>query len=95
MSAERKHIVSARVAAEMIGHKVTWFYMHRGSLERAGFPRKDDLLGGWSRAAIEHWLAKRAGLVAQSVEDQERQLMREAINARKTERHAVRYQQTR
>jgi hypothetical protein len=39
-------------------------------------------LGGWSRAGIEQWLAKRAGIVAQSSDDQERERMREAIETR-------------
>jgi hypothetical protein len=50
-------------------------------LERAGFP-KNVLLGGWSRAGIEQWFAKRAGIVAQSSDDQERERMREAIKTR-------------
>jgi predicted DNA-binding transcriptional regulator AlpA len=92
VSAERQHIVRSREIAKMLDRSAGWFYAHRDKLERAGFPKKDALLGGWSRAAIEVWLAKRAGLVAQSADDQERESMREAINARKAKRHAVRHQ---
>jgi predicted DNA-binding transcriptional regulator AlpA len=82
MDAEPRHIVRSRAIAQMLGHSVGWFYAHREKLERAGLPKKDTLLGGWGRAAIEHWLAQRAGLAAQSADDQERERMREAIKAR-------------
>jgi len=81
VSAEPRHIVRSCAIAQMLGHSVGWFYAHRDALERAGFP-KNDLLGGWSRAGIEQWLAKRAGIVAQSSDDQERERMREAIETR-------------
>ena len=38
------------------------FKKKRPDLERAGFPRYDDLLGGWDSAAIEAWFNLRCGL---------------------------------
>jgi hypothetical protein len=97
VTAERSFTIGAKDVAKLIRHdrSAGWFYAHRASLERAGFPKKDPLLGGWSRPAVELWLAKRAGTVAESADDQERQAMREAINAQRTRRHAVRHQPTR
>jgi predicted DNA-binding transcriptional regulator AlpA len=82
LSAEPRHIVRSRAIAQMLGHSVGWFYAHSDALEKAGFPKKT-LLGGWSRAAIEQWLTRRAGLVAQSSDDRERERAWKAINARK------------
>ena len=48
MDAERRHIVRSREIAQMLGHSVGWFYAHRENRERAGFPKKDALLGGSS-----------------------------------------------
>lgn len=53
--------MSAREIAQRIGFSVAWFYEHRKKLEAGGMPKRDDLLGGWHRSAIERWLAIRAG----------------------------------
>lgn len=39
-----------------------WFQENRVQLEKGGFPRKDDLLGGWDSKAIERWMDARSGL---------------------------------
>ena len=48
--------------AEMLGHKVGWFYLHRQKLEREGLPAKDELMNGWYKPAVQAWLDRRAGL---------------------------------
>ena len=44
------------------GRGLSWWYEHRAELEAAGFPKRDDLIGGWSRLAIGRWEAERAGV---------------------------------
>jgi predicted DNA-binding transcriptional regulator AlpA len=56
---------TAQVAA-LMGRKVRWFYVHRAELEKEGFPKRDKLLGGWLRQAVQQWLDKRSGAVPQS-----------------------------
>lgn len=55
---------SQQQVAAYLGHGDQWFADRRAQLERAGFPRKDDLLGGWDREAIDAWLDERSGLRA-------------------------------
>ncbi len=38
----------------------TWWWEHREELEKAGFPQRDPVVGGWPRAAAENWIAERA-----------------------------------
>lgn len=61
-------ILSAAQVAAMPGieRSTAWFYQHLPELERDGFPLKDQLLGGWHRAAVQEWLDRRAGRTAQS-----------------------------
>lgn len=55
---------SMNQVANYLGHGEQWFADRRADLERAGFPRRDDLLGGWDREAIDAWLDERSGLRA-------------------------------
>ena len=64
---ERGQVTNAAGVADMIGgYSEAWFYGHRKRLEADGFPKRDDLLGGWHKAAVEAWLARRSGVVPQS-----------------------------
>jgi predicted DNA-binding transcriptional regulator AlpA len=92
---EEGHVLTARRVAVLIGRSVSWFYAHRKDLERAGFPKKDRLVGGWYRTAVEDWLVKRAGTVERFAQEDERQEMRDAIYAQRARRHALRHQPTR
>ena len=75
-------ILPARGAAEIMGRSLAWFYAHRAELEKAGFPKRDKLLAGWHRAAIEAWLAHRAGVAPCSYSG-DKEALRRAIDARK------------
>ncbi len=44
------------------GRGPTWFYEHKLELEADGFPKRDTLIGGWNRIAVEAWFAGRAGV---------------------------------
>ena len=44
------------------GRSLSWFWEHRSELEANGFPKRDPLIGGWSRLAVGRWEAKRAGV---------------------------------
>ena len=48
--------------AARLNRGLEWFRQHRVELERAGFPMKDKLLGGWDSKAIERWMDARSGL---------------------------------
>ena len=61
-----KQLIGGHAVARLIGRSPSWFYEHRVELEKAGFPRRDDLLGGWHQEAITAWLARRAGTAAPS-----------------------------
>lgn len=56
-----KHNTAAR-----LGWGETTFDKRRPTLEAEGFPRYDELLGGWDANAIERWLDQRAGFAAQN-----------------------------
>lgn len=86
-------IITAKDVADILGARSAgWFYQHRKSLERAGFPAKDHLLGGWHRSAVETWVAKRSGVVESLSLDAERRAMRGAIHERaERRRHALRH----
>ncbi len=69
MTAARRNgtVTNAAGVAEMIGdYSEAWFYDHRERLEAAGFPKRDALLGGWHKAAVQAWLDRRAGVAPQS-----------------------------
>jgi hypothetical protein len=59
----------AGAVARRLGRCPSWFRGERRSaLERAGFPPRDALLGGWHAAAVEAWLARRSGVEAPSAD---------------------------
>lgn len=63
----RGSVTNAAGVAEMIGgYSEAWFYEHREKLEAEGCPKRDALLGGWHRAAVQAWLDRRAGVAPQS-----------------------------
>jgi predicted DNA-binding transcriptional regulator AlpA len=57
-------LLSVEQLVQLLGRSPSWFYAHRASLEQTGFPKRDPLLGRWHRAAVESWLARRAGVKA-------------------------------
>lgn len=56
----RSEILPAAQVAALHERSTTWFYAHLPALLAAGHPRRDDLLGGWHRRAVQDWLDKRA-----------------------------------
>jgi predicted DNA-binding transcriptional regulator AlpA len=74
-------VFDARDIAAMAGRSVGWFYARRRELEGEGFPRRDDLLGGWHKSAVEQWFARRAGAASPSPSPA-KQRLRRAIDAR-------------
>jgi predicted DNA-binding transcriptional regulator AlpA len=89
-------VIRAREVAALLGRSSGGFYAHQRELEAAGFPAKDALLGGWHRAAVEGWVAKRAGGVQSLALDVERDAMRGEIHAQAARRrHAVRHREAR
>lgn len=82
-------VLSAPAVAALLEHSTPWFYKHRAKLEKDRFPKRDALLGGWHRAAVEQWLARRAGVRPPSTSEGPSGLQR-AIDARKNAlRHAA------
>lgn len=75
-------VISAREAAGIIGHSISWLYKHKAKLEAQGFPKRDDLLGGWPRVAVEGWVARRMG-ISPSSPSAGKDRLRRAIDARK------------
>lgn len=75
---KRKFIPEPRVwslkqTAAWLGHGEQWFRDHLPRLEAAGFPPRDDLLGGWDADACKAWLDGHSGILApdqQRVDDQ-------------------------
>lgn len=55
----KSRIVPAATVAQRLGHDPSWFFRRRSALEAKGFPKRDELLGGWDLDAIEHWLDRR------------------------------------
>jgi predicted DNA-binding transcriptional regulator AlpA len=84
-------VLRAAALGRLLGRSTTWFYQHRRALEKAGFPAKDALLGGWHRPAVEAWLAKRAGIAESLSVDAERDAMRGDVHAQAERRHALRH----
>jgi predicted DNA-binding transcriptional regulator AlpA len=74
-------LISGPGVARLIGRSPSWFYQHRVELEKAGFPRRDDLLGGWHQEAISAWLARRARTDAPSPSGTGDDPLRRAIDA--------------
>jgi predicted DNA-binding transcriptional regulator AlpA len=69
--------------ASRLGRSPGWLYERMPRLKQLGFPRKDEVLGGWDSKAVENWLDRRAGLETNAnIEDQ----MLEAIHG---ENHAA------
>ena len=56
-------IWSFKQVAAWVGHGEQWLRDHRPGLEAAGFPARDDLLGGWDADACKVWLDGRSGLL--------------------------------
>ena len=75
-------VVGPRAVAQLIGKSAGWFYAHRAELEALGFPKKDLVLGGWHKPAIEAWLARRAGIVQASPLEEEREKAYAALRGR-------------
>ena len=50
--------------AAWFGRGEQWFRDHRPGLEAAGFPARDDLLGGWDANACKVWMDSRSELLA-------------------------------
>ncbi len=57
-------IWSEKQCAALFGHGEQWFRDRRAGLEAAGFPPRDDLLGGTDADACKMWLDARSGLLA-------------------------------
>lgn len=47
--------LSATDVAKMLGRSRTWFNQNKKRLRQAGFPKRDQLLGGWDEAAVIRW----------------------------------------
>jgi len=62
-------ILSGAQVAALLGHSPKWFRQNRLKLQRAGFPKKDELLGGWHELAVNRWLAARADSTVTNDED--------------------------
>ncbi|MFP5514085.1 MAG: hypothetical protein ACLGJC_13470 [Alphaproteobacteria bacterium] len=60
-------LMTARDVATYLNRSEQWFLMKRESLEAAGFPRPDPLMGNlYDRAAVDLWLDRRSGLARAS-----------------------------
>src|SRR5690348_1284897 len=85
-------VIRAPEVARLMGHSAGWFYGHRAELEKQGFPPKDGLLGGWHKAAVTDWLARRGGVIEQLALDEEREAGRAAIREQaQRRRNALRH----
>lgn len=76
-------VLSAKDVAAMFGKCPSWFYQKRDTLEGQGFPRRDLLLAGWSRAAVKAWFDRRAGVAPASPFAQRTREIRERASAPK------------
>jgi predicted DNA-binding transcriptional regulator AlpA len=63
-------ILNAGQVARMLGHSRNWFNAHLPQLRRAGFPKRDQLLGGWHAAAVQRWIDSRIEECAPSGDDE-------------------------
>lgn len=52
--------------AAYLNHSETWFSTNRERLEAQGFPRFMTTLDGYDKAAVDHWLDRMSGLIAES-----------------------------
>lgn len=55
-----RYLSSKWQVAAYLGHGGAWFRVHRDELEAAGFPKFDELIGGWDKDAIDVWLNNRS-----------------------------------
>jgi hypothetical protein len=70
-TARRKTIITPRILrrseiATYLNHSETWFSTQRERLEALGFPRFISTLDGYDKAAVDHWLDRMSGLIAES-----------------------------
>lgn len=55
---ENSLVIKAKAVAEMLGWTTeNSFRAHRAELEKNGFPAKLPGIDGWSRPAVERWIA--------------------------------------
>lgn len=52
--------------AAYLNHSETWFLGQRERLEESGFPKFMAALDGYDKAAVDHWLDRMSGLIAES-----------------------------
>ncbi len=57
-------IWSLKQIAAWVGHGEQWLRERLSKLEAAGFPPRDDLLGGWDADACKRYADSRSGLLA-------------------------------
>lgn len=55
--------LQAEEVGPYLGRAPSWFYLRRPQLERAGFPKPDELIGTYDKRAIDLWWDARSGLV--------------------------------
>lgn len=55
-------MLTARAVAKKLGKSPQWLAKNMAKLLKGGFPKRDDLLGGWHEPAIDEWLRKRSGV---------------------------------
>jgi len=65
--------IGASEVAKILERSTVWFYRHREKLEAAGFPKRDELLGGWHESAVRDWKEKRAAAAMAGAVDGETQ----------------------
>lgn len=71
--------LSAAKTAALLGRSSSWFRRNLPKLEKAGFPKRDDLVGGWNVHAVMAWVSNRAGL-GRPPEKDDSELIRRAKN---------------
>lgn len=74
-SPAQSKILSAAQVAAVLDHSAAWFRRNLPRLQRAGFPKRDILLGGWHEAAVLRWKAER---IEGTVPDGDDELIRRA-----------------
>lgn len=80
---EVSEVLSAKDVAAMFGKCPSWFYQKKTVLESQGFPKRDLLLGGWSRIAVKGWFDRRAGVAPASPFAQRTREIKERASAAK------------
>jgi predicted DNA-binding transcriptional regulator AlpA len=56
-----RRILDAAGVAGLFGKSRAWFYGRRTQLEARGFPRRDQLMGGWDAEAVHRWIDRQSG----------------------------------